>query len=134
MKINEIMVTLMRVVLGIIMMAHGITKFQMGLDNVSGWFASIGIPGFLGYFVAALELVGGILLIIGLFTRYVSVLFAFMLIGATISVKLPGGLLGDGQGAGYELDLALLVISLYFAGATVRGFGLDQLLFRKKEQ
>jgi hypothetical protein len=38
----------------------------MGLSNVDAWFSSIGIPGFLAYVVAMLELVGGIMLNCGI--------------------------------------------------------------------
>ncbi|MEC0093363.1 DoxX family protein [Paenibacillus macquariensis] len=54
----------------------------MNLGNVEAWFGSLGLPGLLAYGVATLELGGGIMLIIGLFTRYVSAIFTFILIGA----------------------------------------------------
>ncbi|WP_322923096.1 DoxX family protein [Paenibacillus campi] len=124
--------TIMRVVLGILFLAHGISKFQMGLAGVSGWFQSVGIPGFLAYVVSPIELVGGILLIIGLFTRYVSVLLIIVLLGAIFTVKLSAGLMGNGQMAGYELDLAFILVALYLAVSNNTGFSLDQMLFRRK--
>jgi uncharacterized membrane protein YphA (DoxX/SURF4 family) len=129
---TKVMVTIMRVLLGILFMAHGISKFQMGLGNTAGWFGSIGIPEFMAYIVAFLELIGGIALIIGVATRYFSIGFILLLIGAIVTVKLPVGLLGNSQMAGYELDLALLVLAGYFAIANERGFGLDQLLFKPR--
>ncbi len=126
--------TIMRVLLGIIFMAHGISKFQMGLENVAGWFGSIGIPVFVAYIVAYLELIGGISLIVGFATRYLSIGYMVLLLGAIVTVKLPIGLLGNNQMAGYELDLALLALALYFAISDERGLGLDQLLFKKKNK
>ncbi|TLS51248.1 DoxX family protein [Paenibacillus antri] len=124
---------MMRVAMGIIFLFHGVAKFQMGLGNVDAWFSSIGIPGFLAYFVAALELAGGILLIIGLFTRYVSALFVVMLIGAIVTTKLSLGLLGDGQMAGYELDLGFILVSLYLAVATESSsLSMDRLIMNKR--
>lgn len=123
---------IMRVVLGIIFIFHGIAKFQMGLGNVDAWFSSIGIPGFLAYVVATLELVGGIMLIAGLFTRYVSVLFVVLLLGAIFTAKLSAGLLGNGQAAGYELDLGFLLISLYLAVADKSPVSVDSLIMRKR--
>ena len=58
------------VVLGITFFIHGLAKFQGGIENTVGWFASIGL-GALAYAVASIELVGGILLIIGLGSRIV---------------------------------------------------------------
>ncbi|MCA0756306.1 DoxX family protein [Paenibacillus sp. N4] len=122
--------TIMRVVVGILFLAHGISKLQMGLGNVEGWFSSIGIPGGLAYAVAGLELAGGILLIAGLFTRYVSALFVIMLIGAVFMVKLSAGLLGSNEMAGYELDLILIVASLYLVVAERSPLSADHAFFK----
>ncbi|MFK7691861.1 DoxX family protein [Paenibacillus sp. HJGM_3] len=123
---------IMRVVMGIIFLSHGVAKFQTGLSNVDAWFSSIGIPGFLGYVIAMLELVGGILLIVGLFTRYVSALFVVMLIGAIFTAKLPAGLLGNAQMPGYELDLGFLMISLYLVVADRSPLSVDRLIMNKR--
>ncbi|MBY9080608.1 DoxX family protein [Paenibacillus sp. HN-1] len=125
---------IMRVALGILFLAHGINKLQMGLDSVSGWFSGLGLPGFMAYVVTGIELVGGALLIVGLFTRYVSVLFIAVLIGAIVTAKLPAGLLGNGQSAGYELDIAFILIALYLAAAGQTGMSLDRALFNKGGQ
>ncbi|WP_438348123.1 DoxX family protein [Paenibacillus sp. FA6] len=133
MMTKETMVsTLMRVVLGILFLAHGISKLQMGLGNVQGWFDSMGVPGFLAYLVAALELIGGILLIIGLFTRSVSVLFTVMLLGAIVTMKLSAGLLGTDQMAGYELDLAFMLVTIYLSVAKPTALSIDQAFLRKR--
>lgn len=87
-------------------MSHGVAKFQGGIGNIAGWFQSIGIPGSMAYVVATIELVGGIALILGLGTRIVSAILAIILLIATFKVKLAVGFLGNGQMAGYELDLA----------------------------
>jgi len=122
----------MRVVMGVMFLVHGVAKFQMGLGNVDAWFSSIGIPGFLAYVVAVLELAGGILLILGLFTRVVSALFVVMLIGAIVTTKLSVGLLGNGQMAGYELDLGFILVTLYLAVANESAFSVDRLLMNKR--
>ncbi|UFJ40847.1 DoxX family protein [Brevibacillus humidisoli] len=124
--------TIVRVVLGIIFFAHGLDKFNNGLENIAGWFASIGLPGFVAYLVAIIELVGGIALIIGLGTRYVSILTAIIMLGAIGKVKLANGLLGGGQGAGFELDLALLAMSVYLALTDTKALSVDQLFQRSK--
>ncbi|UHA72461.1 DoxX family protein [Paenibacillus sp. 481] len=124
--------TLMRVVLGILFLAHGISKLNMGLVNVEAWFSSLGIPGGVAYFVAALEIVGGIMLIVGLFTRYVSALFAIMLTGAIFTAKLSTGLLGNNQMAGYELDLILIITSMYMFVADRSPLSVDHALFGRR--
>lgn len=122
----------LRFVLGVTFLVHGIVKFQGGIENIAGWFASIGLPGGLAYVVAFLEVVGGIALIVGLGVKIVSALLALVMIGAIFKVKLAVGFLGNGQMAGYELDLALLTIAVYLALNGSRMMGLDSLFTRKK--
>lgn len=128
---NEIGAFILRVTLGALFLIHGITKFQGGIENIVGWFESIGLPGFMAYGVALIEVIGGIALIIGLGTRIVSILFALLMIGATLKVKLAVGLLGNGQMAGYELDLAFMVMALYLAINGSSLLSLGQLIFHK---
>ncbi|MDQ1235172.1 putative oxidoreductase [Paenibacillus sp. SORGH_AS306] len=130
MKVN-VATVIMRVVLGILFLAHGISKAQMGFGNVATWFQSMGIPGFMAYIVGTIEIVGGILLIVGLLTRYVSIAFIVILLGAIFTAKLSAGLMGNGQMAGYELDLSFIVIALYLALANNTSWSLDGLLFKK---
>jgi uncharacterized membrane protein YphA (DoxX/SURF4 family) len=117
----------MRVVLGILFIAHGIDKFQTGLGNVAGWFDSVGVPGALAYVIGPLELIGGMLLIVGLFTRYVSALFIIMLLGAILTLKLSAGLLGSGETAGYELDVAYMLVALYLSVAKPTSLSVDRI-------
>ncbi|MEK5477319.1 DoxX family protein [Paenibacillus sp. FSL R5-0407] len=128
---SNIVSLIMRVVLGIIFVFHGVDKFQMGLSNVEAWFSSMGIPGFLAYVVAVIELVGGIMLIVGLFTRYVSVLLVVTLIGAIVTAKLSAGLLGNGNMAGYELDLGFILVLLHLIIAE-SPLSIDRLIFNKR--
>ncbi|MGE8203220.1 DoxX family protein [Heyndrickxia sp. NPDC080065] len=129
---NEVGAVILRIIIGIIFFVHGFVKFQGGIENIAGWFDSIGIPGFMAYIVASIELVGGIALIIGLGTRVVSVLFVLVMLGAIIKVKLAVGFLGDGKMAGYELDLAFLAISLFLAINGSKLLSAGQLLVKDK--
>lgn len=124
---NAWVTTIMRVVLGILFVAHGIDKFQTGLGNVAGWFDSVGVPGALAYVIGPLELIGGLLLIVGLFTRYVSALFIIMLLGAILTLKLSAGLLGSGEMAGYELDVACMMVALYLSVAKPASLSVDRI-------
>ena len=47
-----------------------------------------------------------------------------------VTVKLAGGFLGNGQGAGWELDLALLVMALFIAINDSKMFALDKVFFK----
>lgn len=129
MNTNEIGKVILRVVLGLTFFIHGLVKFQGGISNIVGYFDILGIPGFMAYAVAFIELAGGIVLIVGLGTRIVSILFALIMVGAIFTAKLSLGFLGNGEMAGYELDLALLAMSIYFIFANKSQFSLDQKLF-----
>ena len=91
---------IIRVILGVIFLAHGLDKFQSGIGNIEGFFASLGIPAFMATVVAIIEIVGGIALIIGLGTRIASLVLGVVLVVAIFQAKLGMGFLG-----GYELML-----------------------------
>ncbi|WP_453989723.1 DoxX family protein [Bacillus nitroreducens] len=124
---------IIRVVLGIIFFMHGLDKFKGGVENTAGWFESIGLPVFLAYGVAVVELAGGIMLVLGLFSRIVSILFAIVMIGAIVKVKLAIGFFGNGQMAGYEMDLAFLAMAIMIAITGSKAFALDQFILKGKE-
>jgi putative oxidoreductase len=124
----------LRVVLGLTFFVHGLVKFQGGIENIVGWFESIGLPGFLAYAVGFLELIGGIALVLGLFSRVVSGLLALLMVGAILKVKLAIGFLGNGQMAGYELDLAFLAIAVFIAINGSKAYALDQVIFKRENR
>lgn len=130
MKKFEASTLILRLVLGVTFFVHGLVKFQGGIENIVGWFDSIGLPGVLAYGVALLEMVGGIALMVGLGSRIVSALLVLLMLGAIVKGKLAVGFLGNGQGAGWELDLALLVMALFIAINDSKMFALDKVLFK----
>ncbi|ULT54548.1 DoxX family protein [Neobacillus drentensis] len=129
---REIGSLLLRVVLGITFFAHGLSKFQGGIDNIGGWFHSMGIPSFMAYVVATIELVGGIAIILGLGTRIVSAFNVLIMAGAILVVKLPAGLTGNGKMPGYELELSLMIIALYLVLNGSRFLSIDSILVKSK--
>lgn len=130
---NEVVTTILRVFLGATFLIHGLAKFQGGIENTAGFFESLGIPGFTAYVVALIELIGGIAVILGIGTRVISILFAIVLAVAIVKVKIAVGFLGNGQMAGYELDLALMAISIYLAATNKSVLALDNVLFRSEK-
>ncbi|WP_199909941.1 DoxX family protein [Paenibacillus sp. CAA11] len=98
---------LLRLVLGAVFLAHGITKFQNGIENTVAFFDSLGVPGFVAYATALIEVIGGVAMILGLGTRIVAALFAVIMVGAIVTARLAAGFVG-----GYEFELTLLVLSV----------------------
>ena len=125
-------ITLMRVMVGIIFVMHGGMKlFGMGFEGVAGFFGSLGIP--FPYanavFVTLLELVGGAMLVAGLFTRYVAPLLAATMVVAIATVHgSKGFFLPDG----YEFALLLLVsnAALFLTGSGA--LALDNVIGRER--
>lgn len=111
-----------RVIAGIIMFAHGLQKLiQVGPGNFGGQvLAGLGVPlpVFMGYVVTLVELVGGLLLIVGLFSRLAALLLTIDLVVAILLVKVNVGFLSGSSGTGAELDLALIAgfLVILFAG------------------
>ncbi|UOR10536.1 DoxX family protein [Halobacillus amylolyticus] len=125
---------ILRLTLGVIFFFHGLAKFQGGIENTNTMFADLGLTGFLAYVVAFTELIGGVALVLGLGTRFLSLLLAVIMTVAIIKVKFTNGLLGTGQAAGFELDLTLLAMSIYLMinGSTL--FSVDQILSKNSNQ
>lgn len=121
----------LRVVVGAIFAAHGAQKiFEFTLPGTIGSFAGMGIPlpEIAGPVVAFVEFIGGILLILGLFTRPVGILLAIDMIVAVIAVHLPAGLwVGEG---GYEFVAVLGAAALALALTGAGRFSLDGAFLR----
>src|SRR5215210_6905429 len=112
-----------RVIVGVIMFAHGLQKLtQMGPGNFGEQaLAGLGVPlpVLMGYLVTFVEVIGGFLLIIGLLSRLAALLLTIDLVVAILLVKVSVGLIApQGSGAGAELDLALIagLLVVLFAG------------------
>src|SRR6056297_919094 len=85
-------IALLRISFGLMLFAHGLVlKFMtFGLAGTAGFFESIGFPGWTAYAVFAAETVGGLALIAGIGTRWVSVAILPVLLGA-LYVHLGNG-------------------------------------------
>ena len=106
----------LRLALGTVLVAHGYHKVNGHMHEFAGYVASMGIPAWLGYVSALTEFVGGMLLIVGLFTRVAAFAALIDMLVAIAKVHWKHGLLGAG---GYEFPLALAAIAfaLIFLGA-----------------
>jgi putative oxidoreductase len=92
----------LRLALGTMFIAHALLKyFVFTLPGTAQFMQSLGLPGFLGYVVFAVELVGGILLIAGVRVRAVSLALIPVLLGATWAHAGNGWLFTSANG-GWE--------------------------------
>lgn len=113
--------TLLRVSLGVLALAHGMLKILVFTPvGTVGFFASLGLPAFLAYATIGIEVIGGLALIAGVFTRYVAVAMIPILLGAAV-VHGSAGWLFSNEGGGWEFPafwaVALAVQALLGDGA-----------------
>ena len=102
-------VTLIRVSLGIMWIAHALLKlFVFTLPGTAQFFASIGYPGFLAYPVFAIELLGGLALLLGVYARQVSLALAPVMAVAA-SVHFGNGWVHTSPNGGWEYPVFLTV-------------------------
>ncbi len=115
----------LRLAIGSLFLYHGIDKFDTGLTNVEGFFASEGVPApaITAPLTAVAEVAGGIALILGAGTRLVAAGFSLLLVGAFVFVKSSASVLG-----GSELDIVYLAgtVALVLLGSGRAG--IDQML------
>ena len=116
--------TILRVVLGIVIVAHGWPKL-MDLRRTEEDMDMMGFkPGALwGTIVALMESVGGLFLIVGLFTQAVGVLLFVEFVIVLFTVKSQDNLVG-----GFELELLIMAIALTLAVMGGGVYGVDQVL------
>ena len=121
---------ILRLVVGIIMVRHGYDKvvppgalYKFTHHMVTGMH----LPVWLGYVAAFTEFLGGMLLIVGLFTRVAGLLIAIDMSVAIDKVHLHGGLEGPGSFA-FPLCLVAMALMLVFTGCG--WLGLDDLVGR----
>lgn len=120
-------ITVLRVVVGIVFLVHGGQKlFVWGFGGVAGFLGQVGIPApmLAAVIVTLVEFLGGLALLLGLFTRWAAIPLAIDMLVAILAVHLKAGFFLPN---GYEFALTLLAatvaLSLLGSGeASVDGF------------
>jgi putative oxidoreductase len=128
----DIALLVLRLAAGLSFFMHGYQKvFGMGVGAVTQGFTQMGIPlpGVAGPFISFLELLGGIALMLGLFTRVFGFLLTCDMLTATLLVHLKNGYLGEG---GMELTFLLGAMALTLVLAGAGPFSLDAVLARRR--
>ncbi|MDQ6830222.1 MAG: DoxX family protein [Gemmatimonadota bacterium] len=119
---------LLRITTGAIFLMHGYQKlFVMTIPGVTRFFtkAAIPMPGVTASLITLLEFVGGIALVLGLFSHVFALLFVFDMLGAIMFVHLKNGFFAP---TGFEFPLGLAVSSLTIAFAGAGAYALDAMI------
>lgn len=115
--------TVLRIVIGLYMVAHGTTRAVVGtVDDFGGFFASKGIPAgvVLAWGITIWEIVGGLTLASGRFVRLIAAGFALEHLFGIILVHLPRGWFTVGHQAGGAEFSVLLLICFLLTASTAR--------------
>jgi putative oxidoreductase len=103
---------ILRITLGILFLAHaGLKFFVFTPAGAAQFFGSLGLPPALAYLTIAAEAVGGIALILGFFTRWVSLALIPILLGAIMFVHGKAGFFFSNPNGGWEF-LAFWIAAL----------------------
>ena len=142
---NDHSLLILRVVLGVVLMAHGLQK-AFGWFNGFGWnntinyfTGTVGIPALLGAFVILIETLGALFLILGFAGRINAALMGIVIIGAMVVDHVKNGFymnwFGIQKGEGIEFDLLFIAISIALVLKGSGSFSVDRLLmqFKTKE-
>ena len=124
----------LRIVLGIVFIAHGAQKvFTMGVPGVTEGFTKMGVPmaGLMGPFISYLEMIGGAALVLGIGTRIFALLLMFDMLGAMFTVHLKGGFF---MPTGYEFVLILAAVSLALVLAGAGRYSIDAVIADRRER
>lgn len=134
---NDVGLLILRLAMGLIFIIHGWPKLNpnsplKGAAGFGGFLKQMGIPlpTFFAWVVALLETVGAVLLVLGLGTRILAILFAInMLVASFVAkrgfMKVP---FVAQQTIGWEFDFALLATSLALIFTGAGNIALDPLL------
>lgn len=122
----------LRLAAGSIFLAHGGQKlFVYGLEGVTASFDGMGIPlaALAAPAVSLIEAVGGMALILGLFTRWAAAGLALVMLGAMLLVHLPAGFFLPN---GIEFVLVLFASAVALALTGAGAYSADALLGRRR--
>src|SRR5881296_3750728 len=108
---------LLRVSMGVLFILHGLYLKAMvfGMAGAGKYFASLGLPDWFAWVVMAYETLGGLALILGLYTRWVAVFLGVHLLFAAYLGHLGNGWMFTAKGGGYEYPLFWAIVCFALA-------------------
>jgi len=120
-KLNQWTLTFLRIVLGFIFTYHGYAKLfpNGGFVGTVNFFTSMGIavPKISALVVAVVEFVGGILLLLGIITRWTSLAILFEMFVAFFMVHLKNGFFVSKGGYEYVIIILAALVVIFINGA-----------------
>ena len=117
---------LLRVSLAVMFFAHAWLKIKVYTPaGAVQYFQSLGVPGSLAYLTMAAEIVGGLLLLLGIETRWAALALTPLILGTIVLVHGKKGWLFSNKDGGWEYPafwiVGLLVLALLGDGSAALG-------------
>lgn len=138
---NDTAALILRVTLGLIMLPHGAQKLfgwfgGFGFSGTMGFFTeSVGLPWIIALLFVLAESIGSILLVLGIGTRIIAVVFAVIMAGAAYTHSSYGFFInwfGNQAGEGIEFHLLTLAVAIVVAIAGGGKASSDSLFYQKR--
>lgn len=121
-RLQPLALLAMRLTLGLIMTVHGSQKVFGGLHQFAQTVHGMGLPAWLGYVSSFAEFLGGLMILVGFFTRVAAFAVCIDLIVAIWKVHWHQGLLISSSKIGYEFALSAATIAfalIFFGGGPI---------------
>jgi putative oxidoreductase len=134
---NDVSLTILRVVLGVVFFAHGAQLMLgwfggNGFHATMGFFTHTGMPAAVAFLVICAQFFGALGLLVGLLTRIAALGIAGVMTGAIFIVHLPNGFfmnwMGTQKGEGFEFHLLALAMAAALLLRGAGAFSLDRAL------
>jgi putative oxidoreductase len=111
---SELAAFILRIGLGVMYLAHSVVLKlgTFGLHGTAQFFVTVGLPGWLAYLTFAAEAIGGVLLLLGVGSRWVALSLLPALAGAIIWVHAGNGWVFTAPNGGWEYPAFLIVASV----------------------
>ena len=133
--------TILRLALAIVVFPHGAQKLLgwfggWGFDGTMSWFASIGVPAFLGILAIAADFGGSLALAAGIGTRVAAFGIGMNMFVATLLVHRANGFFmnwsGTQKGEGFELHILAFAMALALVIGGAGRLSIDRLIAKKE--
>ena len=136
-KTKDYSLIILRLALGVIFFAHGSQKLLgwfggYGFDATVQFFdQQLGIPPALAVLAIFAEFFGGLMVLLGFFTRAGAAAIAVTMAVALFNVHLPQGFFIEGGKVGFEYVLALFLVAVYLVINGAGELSVDRLIREK---
>jgi len=129
-KLRPLALLLLRCGLALVFLYHGYPKLFGKTAVFVSAFEGLGLPGYSVYIIGVIEVFGGVMLLLGLFTPVAALLLLLDMAAAMWKYNFNEGVYAVQE---YELPLVLGLAALALATTGAGPFSLDHLIYRRNE-